>query len=286
MSTLGFNTGYVEELYKQYLENPESVSESWREFFADYRPSQSFVAAAEARPAIAVPVVKEAPTRLSGDGAVEEPVKLPPPPVAEDAEVKPIRGAAAKIVENMEASLGVPTATSVRTFPVKLLAENRKLINAYQRGVGGEKVSYTHLIAFAVVEALKAHPMMYTTFTRDDGAPQHVTPKAVNLGLAIDIERRGKRTLLVPNIKSADQMNFAQFLGIYNDLIRRARNNKLELADFKGTTASLTNPGMIGTSLSVPRLMEGQGVIVGIGAIGFPPEYHAFPPEAVSKVGL
>ena len=288
MSTLGFNTGYVEELYKQYLENPESVSESWREFFADYRPNESFVAAAEARPAaaeVAEPVVKEAPVRPSGDGAVEEPVKLPPP-VAEDAEVKPIRGAAARIVENMETSLGVPTATSVRTFPVKLLAENRKLINEYQRGVGGEKVSFTHLIAFAVVQALKAHPTMYTTFTKDDGAPQHVIPKSVNLGLAIDIERRGKRTLLVPNIKSADQMNFAQFLGIYNDLIRRARANKLEISDFQGTTASLTNPGMIGTSLSVPRLMQGQGVIVGIGSIGFPPEYHAFPPEAVSKVGI
>ena len=290
MSVLGFNTGYVEELYKQYLEDPQSVSESWREFFADYRPDESFVAAAEARPAaveVAAPVAKKAPARPSGDGAVEETVKPPPaPPVAEDAEIKPIRGASAKIVENMEASLGVPTATSVRTFPVKLLAENRKLINEYQRGVGGLKVSFTHLIAFAVVQGLKAFPNMYSTFSQDNGTPQHVIPKAVNLGLAIDVERRGKRTLLVPNIKAADHMNFAQFLGIYNDIIRRARQNKLELSDFQSTTASLTNPGMIGTSLSVPRLMPGQGVIVGIGSIGYPPEYHAYPPEAVSKVGI
>ncbi len=289
VSSLGFNTGYVEELYKQYLENPDSVSESWREFFADYRPTPSFVAAAEARPAPAEVQVKEAPpARPSGDGAVQEAVEpeAPPVPVAEDAEVKPLRGPAAKIVENMEASLGVPTATSVRSFPVKLLAENRKLINDYQRSIGGEKVSYTHIIAFAVVRALTAYPNMNTTFRQDNGTPQHVLPKAVNLGLAIDIERRGRRILLVPNIKRADEMNFAQFLGIYNDLIRRARNNELELSDFAGTTASLTNPGMIGTSLSVPRLMPGQGVIVGIGSIGFPPEYHAFPPEAVSKVGL
>ncbi|MFQ5569001.1 MAG: multifunctional oxoglutarate decarboxylase/oxoglutarate dehydrogenase thiamine pyrophosphate-binding subunit/dihydrolipoyllysine-residue succinyltransferase subunit [Rhodothermales bacterium] len=289
MSSLGFNTGYVEELYKQYLDNPESVSESWRGFFADYRPSASFVAAAEARPKMvevpaAEPVSREAPARPGGDGAVQEPVK--PPPVADDAELKPLRGPAAKIVENMEASLGVPTATSVRTFPVKLLAENRALINEYQRHVGGEKVSFTHLIAFAVVQGLKAFSNMNTTFYRDDGTPQHVVPGAVNLGIAIDIERRGRRTLLVPNMKGADQMNFAQFLGIYNDLIRRARTNQIDLSDFQGTTASLTNPGMIGTSLSVPRLMPGQGVIVGIGSIGYPPEYHAFPPGTVSKVGL
>ncbi len=289
VSVLGFNTGYVEELYKQYLENPDSVSESWREFFADYRPNESFVAAEEARPVAAEaarPVAQEAPARPSGDGAMEETATPARPPIAEDAEVKPIRGAASKIVENMEASLGIPTATSVRTFPVKLLAENRKLINEYQRGVGGEKVSFTHMIAFAVVQALKVYPNMYSTFSQDNGTPQHVKPKHVNLGLAIDVERRGKRTLLVPNIKAADHMNFAQFLGIYNDIIRRARNNKLELADFRGTSASLTNPGMIGTSLSVPRLMPGQGVIIGIGSIGFPPEYHAFPPEAVSKVGI
>ena len=285
MSSLGFNTGYVEEIYKQYLENPESVSESWRDFFVDYRPNESFVAAAETRPAVEAvePVAKEAPARPSGDGAVQEPVKPPPSvPVAEDAELKALRGPAAKIAENMEASLGVPTATSVRTFPVKLLAENRKLINEYQRSVGGEKVSFTHIIAYAMVQGLKAFSNMNTTFRHDNGTAQHVIPRAVNLGLAIDIERRGKRTLLVPNIKAADQVNFAQFLGLYNDLIHRARNNQLDLSDFQDTTASLTNPGMIGTVLSVPRLMPGQGVIVGIGSIGFPPEYHAFPPSKLS----
>jgi len=294
VSALGFNTGYVEELYKQYLDNPESVSESWRDFFADYRPSATFVAAAEARPAsseVVATATTEArqaapPARPSGDGAVQEPAQPEQPPLPEDADVKPLRGAASKIVENMEASLGVPTATSVRTFPVKLLAENRKLINDFQRSVGGEKVSYTHLIAFAMVQGLKQIPNMNTTFRQENGTPQHVTPASINLGLAIDIEKRGKRTLLVPNIKKAEAMNFAQFLGIYNDLIRRARNGNLELSDFADTTASLTNPGMIGTSLSVPRLMPGQGVIVGIGSIGFPPEYYAVPPESVSKVGL
>ncbi|HET6566439.1 MAG TPA: multifunctional oxoglutarate decarboxylase/oxoglutarate dehydrogenase thiamine pyrophosphate-binding subunit/dihydrolipoyllysine-residue succinyltransferase subunit, partial [Rhodothermales bacterium] len=197
-----------------------------------------------------------------------------------------LRGPSAKIVENMEASLGVPTATSVRAVPVKLMSENRKLINDYQRYVSGEKVSFTHLIAWAVVKALHAFPNMNTTIRHEDGTLQHVIPRRINLGLAIDIERRGKRSLLVPNIKGAEQMNFAQFLGTYNNIVRRARDNKLEIADFAGTTATLTNPGMIGTTSSVPRLMPGQGVIVAAGSIGYPPEYFAFAPEVVSKIGI
>ncbi len=293
MSALGFNTGYVEELYRQFLEDPNSVSENWRDFFADYRPSESFVAAAEARPApeadrVAVRPAEAPAAPESGDGAFPEPVTPASAPAfpREDIDLEPLRGPAAKIVENMEASLGVPTATSARSFPVKLMAENRALINDYQRSVGGEKVSFTHMIAWAVVQALKAYPNMNTTLQRDNGATQHVIPRQLNLGIAIDIERRGKRTLMVPNIKGADRMNFAQFLGIYNDIVVRARDNKLEIADFEGTTATLTNPGMIGTVMSVPRLMPGQGVIVAVGAIGYPPEYHALPPEMISKVGL
>ena len=315
MSSLGFNTGYIEELYKQYLDDPNSVSESWREFFADYHPDASFMAATPSRttpsgdgeqatpkaptvpddaqqPADRVEPAPEpeAPTQPpSGDGAARRPVMpASAPAVDEDhAEVNAIRGPAAKIVENMEDSIGVPTATSIRTMPVKLLIENRALINEYQRKVGGEKVSFTHIIAYAAVKAIQEQPNMNTTFTRDDeGTPQHVVPDAINFGLAIDIERRGKRTLLVPNIKDAGSLNFAQFLGTYNDLIRRARNGDLKLSDFRGTTATLTNPGMIGTTMSVARLMPGQGVIVGAGAIGYPDEYRAYGPDAVSKAGI
>ncbi len=281
MSQLGFNTGYVEELYRQYLDNPKSVSENWQEFFADYKPGEGFVAAAEARP------VQRAAEAPSGDGAAAEGEAPAPPPFSpEEAEFRPLRGAAARIVENMEASLGVPTATSSRTIPVKLLSENRKLINDYQRDVGGEKVSFTHLIAWAIVKALKAVPSMNTTLFQDNGSPQHVLPRAVNLGLAIDLERKGKRSLVVPNIKGADRLTFAGLLGAYNDIIARARDGRLEVSDFQGTTATLTNPGMIGTAMSVPRLMPGQGVIVAVGAIGYPPEYHAFPPAVTSKMGM
>jgi multifunctional 2-oxoglutarate metabolism enzyme len=281
VSSLGFNTGYIEELYRQYLDDPQSVSESWREFFADYRPNESFVGG-DVRPAAV------AQARGGGDGALPEPVTPASAPDSDeqDAEYKALRGPAAKIVENMEASLGVPTATSARTVPVKLMGENRTLINDYQRYVGGDKVSFTHLLAWAIVKALKEFPNMNTTFRHQNGTPEHVIPSAVNLGLAIDIERRGKRTLMVPSVKSAERLNFAQFLGKYNDIVRRARDGSLDVADFAGTTATLTNPGMIGTGMSVPRLMPGQGVIVAVGSIGYPPEYYAFAPEIVSRTGL
>ncbi|PSQ97580.1 MAG: multifunctional oxoglutarate decarboxylase/oxoglutarate dehydrogenase thiamine pyrophosphate-binding subunit/dihydrolipoyllysine-residue succinyltransferase subunit [Bacteroidetes bacterium SW_9_63_38] len=305
MSSLGFNTGYIEELYKQYLDDPDSVSESWREFFADYHPDASFIPASQTagdgeppRPSTdpstqpspeTPPDAREAPSEPArGDGAAPPIRAASAPSIDEDeVEVQALTGPSAKVVENMEDSLGIPTATSSRTMPVKLLQENRALLNDYQKQVGGEKVSYTHIIGYALVQGLKKYPDMNSTFRRDgEGTPQHVKPDQVNLGLAIDIERRGERTLLVPNVKNAGSLSFAEFVGVYNDIIARARSGDLELSDFQGTTATLTNPGMIGTSMSVARLMPGQGVIVGAGAIGYPPEYRGYDPEVASTAGV
>ncbi|HLT48289.1 MAG TPA: multifunctional oxoglutarate decarboxylase/oxoglutarate dehydrogenase thiamine pyrophosphate-binding subunit/dihydrolipoyllysine-residue succinyltransferase subunit [Rubricoccaceae bacterium] len=314
----GFNTGYVEDLYAQYLENPQSVSESWREFFADFAPGPTFhtPAAAESAPAVAegdgtaaLPEVRPArPAAPAGDGAAAAPEakapasppaptpEAPPAParppapqidVPEGAATAPLRGVAAKIVENMEASLTIPTATSVREVPVKLLAENRRLINRHQQAAGGEKVSFTHLIAYAIVRALGQYPGMNATFRyTDDGKPERIDPDGTNLGLAIDVEKGGKRQLLVPNIKRAQGMSFAEFLGSYNDVVKRALGGSLEVTDFQHTTATITNPGMIGTAMSVPRLMPGQGVIVGVGAIGYPAEFAGMAREGLSRLGL
>ena len=292
MSSLGYNTGYIEDLYNQYLADPQSVSESWRDFFADYHPSDSFVSVKDPSSEGAgkpVAVTTAVPSDVQGgDGAVTDPIHPASATtfIQEDVDIKPLRGAGAKIVENMEQSLGVPTATSVRNVPVRLLAENRKLINEYQRYVGGNKVSFTHMVAFAIAKALAKYSNMNTTLSHQDGKPHHIIPKGVNLGLAIDVERRGRRSLLVPNIKDAGSMSFTRLLGTYNDLVMRARDGKLQVSDFQGTTATLTNPGMIGTALSVPRLMPGQGVIIGVGAIGYPPEFQAVPPDIINKLGI
>ncbi|MEJ7615515.1 MAG: 2-oxo acid dehydrogenase subunit E2, partial [Pyrinomonadaceae bacterium] len=207
---------------------------------------------------------------------------------APGADLLPIRGGALKIVENMEASLTVPTATSQRRVPVKVLEENRLVINRFLQTTNRRKASFTHLIAWALVRALREKfPQMNDGFTETNNTPARVRRSEINLGLAIDVEKKdGTRTLLVPNVKNAGAMDFAQFLKAYDDVVRRAREGKLQVPDFQHTTISLTNPGTIGTAASTPRLMAGQSVIIATGAIEYPAEYHAMAPEALSQLGI
>ena len=207
--------------------------------------------------------------------------------VAEKAEPKRLRGAASRVVTNMEASLSVPTATSVRAIPAKLLVDNRIVINNHlARGRGG-KVSFTHLIGFALVEAATEMPSMNVAYSEVDGKPGILHPNSVNLGLAIDLPKPdGTRQLLVPNIKGSDTMDFAQFWASYEDMVRRARNNKLTVEDFADTTMTLTNPGTIGTVHSVPRLMQGQGSIIGVGAMDYPAEFQGASTQRLAEMGV
>ncbi len=198
-----------------------------------------------------------------------------------------LRGPAARVVTNMEASLGVPTATSVRAVPAKLLVDNRIVVNnQLARGRGG-KVSLTHVIGYAVVRALHAMPAMNVSFTEVNGKPAVEAHEHVNLGLAIDLAKPdGSRALLVPSIKAAETMDFAAFWASYEELVRKARSGHLNPDDFAGTTATLTNPGTLGTVHSVPRLMPGQGVIVGVGAMEYPAEWQGAAPETLARSGV
>ena len=195
-----------------------------------------------------------------------------------------LRGAPARTVANMDASLTVPTATSVRSVPVKLLWDNRTVINNHLARARGGKVSFTHLIGYALVRALRAMPEMNVGFDVVDGKPNLITPAHINLGLAIDVKKKdGSRTLLVPSIKAAESMDFAAFWTAYEDVVRKSRDGKLTVEDFQGTSISLTNPGGIGTVHSVPRLMKGQGAILGVGAMEYPPEWQGASEEAIAR---
>ena len=272
-STYGANIAFIEELYEKYRADPDSVSASWREFFRDFQEPES---EGGGQPPPAVTTSIPAPTRTA-EAAVLHAVPS----------ATPLRGAAGKIAQNMEASLSVPTATSVRTIPVKALEENRRVINNHLTLNGQTKASFTHLVAWAIVKAIKDHPRMNSAFVSQDGQPARIDREDVNLGIAIDVERKdGSRSLLVPNIKRAQTMDFAQFLKAYNDVVRKARNNTLEVADFEGTTISLTNPGTIGTMASVPRLMLSQGAIIATGQIDYPAEYSATDPNVLADLGI
>jgi 2-oxoglutarate dehydrogenase E1 component len=223
----------------------------------------------------------------SGDSAARRAEPAPAQVQQSGPTTKPLRGAAARVVANMNASLEVPTATSVRAVPAKLLADNRVVINNHLRRARGGKVSFTHLIGYAVVRAVREFPEMNNAFGEVDGKPALLVPEHVNFGLAIDLPGKdGSRSLVVAAIKSAEEMDFAAFWNAYEDIIRRARGGKLTADDFAGTTISLTNPGTIGTNHSVPRLMAGQGTIVGVGAMEYPAEFSGMSEEKLTEAAI
>ncbi|HEY0155666.1 MAG TPA: multifunctional oxoglutarate decarboxylase/oxoglutarate dehydrogenase thiamine pyrophosphate-binding subunit/dihydrolipoyllysine-residue succinyltransferase subunit [Thermoanaerobaculia bacterium] len=294
----GANIAFIEELHEKFLADPSSVSASWREFFEDYVPQVDEEEVVEERVAVAAGSVEGRPLRpptpapaaeaAAAPRAVPQPAPRPTPvpPPAGGTSVA-LRGAASKIVANMETSLTVPTATSIRNIPVKVLEENRRVINNHLTLIGQSKASFTHIIAWALVKAIRNYPRMNSAFAMQDGTPTRIDREDVNLGIAIDIERKdGTRSLLVPNIKRANTMDFAQFLKGYNDVVRKARNNALEISDFEGTTLSLTNPGTLGTIASVPRLMQTQGTIIATGSIDYSAEYSASDPSVLADLGI
>ncbi|HWD97081.1 MAG TPA: multifunctional oxoglutarate decarboxylase/oxoglutarate dehydrogenase thiamine pyrophosphate-binding subunit/dihydrolipoyllysine-residue succinyltransferase subunit [Acidimicrobiales bacterium] len=269
--SFGPNAWLVDDMYDRFLADPTSVAESWREFFADYQRS-TLPAVATATPVVSVAPVHE--------------IKK----TAIDVEATPLRGAAARIVTNMNASLAVPTATSVRTVPARLLEINRTAINESLARSSGAKVSFTHLIAFAILKGLLEVPALNSTFVDavdDKGTPGVRHHEHVGLGLAVDVEKKdGSRNLLVPVIKDADTMDFRAFLLAYEDLVRKVHGGAFGADDLAGATVSITNPGTLGTVQSVPRLMSGQGAIFGVGALNWPAGFEVADQRALAELGV
>ena len=305
-SPFGQNEWLVEEMYRKFRDDPSSVDPSWHEFLVDYNPEpmvetptttdgkpavSATATPPEAQPAPAAePSASPAKTAAVSNGAAAVPVapaRPAGPPPAEGDEVQVLRGAAATVVKNMSASLDVPTATSVRAIPAKLMIDNRIVINNHLKRTRGGKISFTHLLGYAMVQPVKKFPNMNRHYAEVDGKPTAVTPAHTNLGLAIDLQGKdGKRSLAVPGIKRCETMRFAQFVTAYEDVVRRARDGKLTAEDFAGVTISLTNPGTIGTVHSVPRLMAGQGAIIGVGAMEYPAEFQGASPERIAELGI
>jgi 2-oxoglutarate decarboxylase len=304
VTEFGENASYVADLLARYRANPASVDEEWRAFFRDRlgeaepappaRPESGRREAAGGESAVAVP---ERPAAEPAQPRAPAPALGPRPltlsaagreaTAAAESHPEPLRGAALRIAENMEESLAVPTATSQRQVPVKLLDENRRLINEYRALHDEGKVSFTHLIAWSILQALRDFPRLNDAYDDSGDAPVRLRRDKVNFGLAVDVEKKdGSRSLVVPNVKDAGAMTLAQFVAASNDVVGRARAGKLQVSDFEGTTISLTNPGTLGTTASVPRLMPGQGVIVATGAMEYPGEFRAMSPEAISQLAI
>jgi len=288
----GPNDWFVDEMFEQWRNDPDSVPEVWRDFFGGEVSASGAATSAAAAPA-AVPAVPAAkPVAAPAGNGVQKPAGPTPhaDAVADDGSVLvPIKGVAATIARNMEASLGVPTATSIRPVPAKLLERNRLIINNYLRRHREGKISFTHLIGYALVKALGAVPVMNNEFVPAvDGQPAQLRRRTrIGLGLAVDqVKADGSHSLIVVCIKNADTLDFWGFWQAYEELIRRVKKGKITADDFSGVTVSLTNPGTIGTESSVPRLMPGQGAIIGVGRIDFPAAFKAADPIALADLGL
>ncbi len=275
------NAGFAQAMYEEYLRDPAAVGAEWRRLFESgvvgERP------ATNGRPTQTPQADGASPDASSPAAAAAVAAPAGPP-----AGAVPIKGPAARLVQNMAESLTVPTATTFRELPVATLEAQRKALNAaYQSAGQNLKISFTHIIAWAIVQATKQHPVMGHTLLMKDGAPYRVVPDGISLGLAVDVTRKdGSRGLVVPVIRHAETMDFAAFHAAYEALVEKARTNKLMPDDFVGATMSLTNPGGLGTVASVPRLMAGQGSIIAVGSIAYPPEFATVAPERLKEMGL
>ena len=318
----GANQGFIENLYGEYLADKSKVQPQWQELFrrwedegreapqpATGKSSHSQRPDPETAQA-QISVHSTSDSRLASASVSTERADLPPAPraaaepaltpyakryqhapttepIAGGDETERLKGMAKSVAKNMDLSLSVPTATSFRNIPVKIMFDNRALINDYLKSTRGGKVSFTHLIGYALVESLVEMPDMNNSYTLADGKPSIFHPEHVNFGLAIDVKKSdGSRSLVVPSIKAAELKTFDQFLAAYEDLVLRGRDNSLTLEDYQGATVSLTNPGGIGTTQSVPRLMNGQGLIVGVGSMVYPAEFAGSSDRALARLGV
>ena len=310
----GANDWLVDEMYEHYLQDPSSVDPAWVEYFRNNKPGSPATASSPPVSKGVPPVPKAAqkaptpqpvpPVETSAPVPHVQPImreSAVPQPKPADPVVKPvpvlstpsastlevIRGVSARVVQSMEASLSVPTATSVRAVPAKLMIDNRIVINNHMKRARGGKVSFTHIIAYAMIKAVRAMPEMNAFFGELDGKPAIGKPEHINLGVAIDLAKPdGSRQLLVPSVKGCESLDFAQFRSAYESVVKKARDGSLTVDDFAGTTMSITNPGTIGTVHSVPRLVQGQGLILGVGALDYPAEFAGSSEETLARLAI
>ena len=292
------NSWLEDEMYTQFLHDRKGVGEDWKDIFETNGAPVAVLAAAVIAPPPPPPPV---PAVVNGGAPSNGPVAAaaqtavamttaaaaPALQLGPSEQLVPLRGAAARLAANMTASLAVPTATSQRMIPVKVIEENRRLINQARALQGKSKISYTHLMGWAIAQALQAMPSLNDAYAEQNGEMFRLVRKRVNLGIAIDVAGTGgSRALVVPSIKDATALSFAQYLEEFDDLVQRGRKSKLTVDDFQGTTISLTNPGTVGTLGSVPRLMPGQGCIIASGAMDFPSEFAGANPETLALLGV
>ena len=318
-SIYGPNAWLIDEQFQQYSKDPNSVDKEWRDYFeANGAPKQAAQPKASAKASgstASAPAQKPAEKKESSAPKPAEKSPAAPgakaPSDSKSSATKPkadpkksespldrikdapepgsrvLKGMFKAIAKNMDESLEIPTATTVRDIPVKLMWENRAMINDHLKRTRGGKISFTHILGYALVKAVQIHPDMNVRYEIQDGKPTVVQPEHVNLGLAIDLPQKdGSRALVVAAIKEAENKTFAEFIDAYQDIVDRSRKNKLTMDDFSGVTINLTNPGGIGTRHSIARLTKGSGSIIGVGSMDYPAEFAGTSADRLADLGV
>ncbi len=308
----GPNAWLIDEQFQQYSKDPNSVDKEWRDYFEANGAPKSEAPAKEAPKKPSKPAAKKTEGTTTArkqevretnvdksvakaqekSAKAKQSVKKPESPLdrIEDykgGEERQLKGMFKAIAKNMEESLEIPTATTVRDMPVKLMWENRSMINDHLKRTRGGKISFTHIIGYAMVKAVQLHPDMNVRYELKDGKPYVIQPEHINLGLAIDLPQKdGSRALVVAAIKECETKSFSEFVEAYEDIVTRSRKNKLTMDDFSGVTINLTNPGGIGTRHSIARLTKGAGSIIGVGSMDYPAEFAGASADRLADLGV
>ncbi|MBS5997566.1 multifunctional oxoglutarate decarboxylase/oxoglutarate dehydrogenase thiamine pyrophosphate-binding subunit/dihydrolipoyllysine-residue succinyltransferase subunit [Corynebacterium sp.] len=308
----GPNAWLIDEQFQQYSKDPSSVDKEWRDYFEANGAPKSKAQAKEAAEKPSKPAAKKTEGTSTArkqearetnveksvakaqekSAKAKQSVKKSESPLDRIADYKggeerQLKGMFKAIAKNMEESLEIPTATTVRDMPVKLMWENRSMINDHLKRTRGGKISFTHIIGYAMVKAVQLHPDMNVRYELKDGKPYVIQPEHINLGLAIDLPQKdGSRALVVAAIKECETKSFSEFVEAYEDIVTRSRKNKLTMDDFSGVTINLTNPGGIGTRHSIARLTKGAGSIIGVGSMDYPAEFAGASADRLADLGV
>lgn len=308
----GPNAWLIDEQFQQYSKDPSSVDKEWRDYFEANGAPKSKAQAKDAAEKPSKPAAKKTEGTSTArkqearetnveksvakaqekSAKAKQSVKKSESPLDRIADYKggeerQLKGMFKAIAKNMEESLEIPTATTVRDMPVKLMWENRSMINDHLKRTRGGKISFTHIIGYAMVKAVQLHPDMNVRYELKDGKPYVIQPEHINLGLAIDLPQKdGSRALVVAAIKECETKSFSEFVEAYEDIVTRSRKNKLTMDDFSGVTINLTNPGGIGTRHSIARLTKGAGSIIGVGSMDYPAEFAGASADRLADLGV
>ena len=192
-----------------------------------------------------------------------EPKPAAPTPVGPDQELVPLAGMRKMIADHMVRSSQVPVVTTITECDVTAMVAFRTLNKDSFQATHGVKLTYTPFFIKALAESLAEFPLMNAALM-----PEGILmTKAVNVGIAVALGKKGDEGLIVPVIRDCATKGLIAIAKDLEEIAAKARASKLGVEDVKGGTFTLTNPGTYGASFGTPMINAPQAGILGVYAI-------------------